>query len=387
MTAKPLQVVIVLFIAAALAACGGEIEPGTTAPAEHAAIAVPVAEARISEAHSFYEAVATINARNASTISAKLMGAVQAVHVNEGDVVKKGDRLVSIDPSTVNAQLAQAEAALREARRAETSAVSARDATAAAADLAEATYRRYKQLLADQSVSRQEYDEMASRSRQARAAEAQAEAMIAAARSRVQQAQAAARQATLAKKDAQVLAPYDGLVVGKMIEEGDLAAPGTPLLTVEQDGVFCADLVLPERHIQAVKVGMPVTVSVPALGGPTVTGKIGRIVPSADVQSRSFEIKVSMPEGSDFKSGMFARVFIPVGGTGILRVPAAAVVREGQLSGVFVVDRDQIARLRLVRTGKTYEDQVEIVSGLQEGQRYVAAVPPTLKDGMPVEVR
>jgi multidrug efflux pump subunit AcrA (membrane-fusion protein) len=68
-------------------------------------------------------------------------------------------------------------------------------------------------------------------------------------------------------------------------------------------------------------------------------------------------------------------------------VLATAVVRDGQLNGVFVVDRDQIARFRLVRTGKTYDDQVEIVSGLQQGQRYVAAVPPTLKDGMPVEVR
>jgi multidrug efflux pump subunit AcrA (membrane-fusion protein) len=368
-----------------LAGCGEKIAPGTSEVAAVGSVQAPVAEARISQEPFVYEAVATINARTASTISANLMGTVQAVHVRQGDLVREGELLVTIDPRTVTAQLEQAQAGVSEARRAETSAVSARNAAAAAAELAESTFRRYEQLRLENSVSLQEFDEVQSRYRQAQATLAQTEAMVEAARSRIQQAEAALRQAAVAQKEAQVRAPYDGRVVNKMVDAGDLAAPGTPLLTVEQEGLFCADLVLPERHIQAVREGMAVTVVVPALGNLEATGEVGRIVPAADARSRSFEIKVAMPEGLDLKTGMFARVLIPLGGTGVLLVPESAVVEEGQLTGVFVVGDDGLARFRLVRLGKRYGDRVEIISGLREGQRYVTAVPLTLRDGMRVE--
>lgn len=382
---SPRLIIVGILTLVALTACGNEIEPGNTAPGAGQTIQAPVAEAQISQEPFLYEAVATINARTASTISAKLMGTVQKMHVQEGDRVKGGDLLVTIDPRTVASQLEQAQAGLREARRAETSAISSRDAAAAAADLAVATYKRYQQLLKENSVSKQEFDEMQSRSRQAQASLAQAEAMVEAAKSRIQQAQAAVQQATLAKKDARVTAPYDGQVVEKLIDEGDLASPGVPLLTIEQEGLFCADLVLPERHIQSVKVGLPVKVRVPALDDLETMGEVGRIIPAADAQSRSFEIKVGMPPDLDLKSGMFARVFIPIGGNGILLVPETAVVREGQLTGVYIVDDKKIARLRLVRTGKPYGDRLEIISGLKQGQKYIPVVPVALKDGMTVE--
>ena len=193
------------------------------------------------------------------------------------------------------------------------------------------------------------------------------------------------REATVASKDATVRAPYDGRVVNKMIDVGDLAAPGTPFFTIEQEGLYCADLVLPERHIQEVSVGMPVKVVVDALGSQEVKGTIGRIIPSADARSRSFQLKVAMPEDLDLKSGMFARVFIPIGGTGMLLVPRAAIKYEGQLTGVFVVDDQRVARFWLVRTGKIIGDRVEIISGLKPGQRYVMTIGPTLKDGVKVE--
>ncbi|MCJ8500304.1 efflux RND transporter periplasmic adaptor subunit [Desulfatitalea alkaliphila] len=368
-----------------LVGCGEKIGPGTSAPAEREVVRAPVAEARVSQEPFQYEAVATINARTGSTIAAKLLGTVQAVHVRQGDRIKAGDLLVTIDPRTVSAQLEQAQAALNEARRAETSALSARDAAAAAAELAEGTFRRYEQLRAENSVSDQEFDEVQSRFRQARATLSQTEAMVAAARSRVQQAEAALRQADVARGDARVMAPYDGRVVNKMVEEGDMASPGTPLLTVEQEGLYCADLVLPERHIQAVREGMAATVVVPALDNIEVEGTVGRIVPAADARSRSFEIKVAMPEGLDLKTGMFARVRIPLGGTGVLLVPESAVRQEGQLTGIFVVDEEMVARFRLVRIGTRYGDRVEVISGLGEGQRYVTEAPPTLRDGMRVE--
>ena len=368
-----------------VAACEKSIGPGNTAPGEAGVVKAPVAKAAISQEPLVYEAVATINAQTASTISAKLMGTVQAVHVQEGDLVEKGDLLVTIDPRTVTSRLDQAKAGLAEAKRAEASAISSREAAAAAAQLASATYKRYRQLLAEHSVSKQEYDEVESRFRQAKATQAQTEAMVEAASSRVQQAEAAVNQAVLAQKDARVLAPYTGRVVSKMVDTGTLASPGVPLLVVERQGLYNAELVLPERHIQAVKVDMPVTVNVPALDNVELKGRISHIVPVADARSRSFEIKVRMPEDLDLKSGMFARVFVPLGGTGILMVPRTAVVKEGQLTGVFLVDDTHTARFRLVRTGKVLGDRLEIISGLKEGLEYVADVPVTLKDGMKVE--
>jgi RND family efflux transporter MFP subunit len=326
-----------------LAACGEKIKPGNTEPKEGAAVKATVGTARVTQQPVFYEAVGTLSARTASTVASKLMGVVRAVHVHEGELVKKGDLLVTIDQRQVKAQLDQA---------------------LANAEIAGKEYRRYQQLLKEQSASQQEFD--------------QAEA-------RYREAQAAVDVARVSQKDAMVRAPYDGLVVTKMIDPGDLASPGTPFVTIEQEGRFCADLVLPERYIQAIKLGLGVKVVVPAMDNQEFSGEVGRIVPSADARSRSFQIKVGMPEGPDFKSGMFARVFIPVGGAGRLLIPHTAIVTEGQLDGIFIVDDQQIARFRLVRTGKVFGDQVEILSGLNDGQRYVQTVPPTLQDGAKVK--
>ncbi len=333
-----------LFLAATLLiACGEKIEPGNTPGGETAVIKAPIATAEVTQQPFMYEAVGTVTARTASTISSKLMGAVRAVHVQEGDQVQKDDLLVTLDPRQVKAQL---------------------DRALANAEVAEKEYNRYGQLLQTQSASQQEFDRAEARHRQAQAA-------VAAAR--------------VSSKDARVQAPYDGRVVAKMINPGDLASPGTPFLTLEQEGRFCTDLVLPERHIQAVQPGLEVKVVVPALDNHVFTGEVGRIVPSADARSRSFQVKVNMPVGPDLKSGMFARVAIPLGGTGMLLVPKAAIVEQGQLDGVYVVDDNQIAHLRLIRIGKIINDQVEVISGLNTGQRFVSAIPSKMTDGARIE--
>jgi RND family efflux transporter MFP subunit len=326
-----------------LAACGEKIEPGTTAPKATLTVKAPLATAQVTRQPVYYEAVGTVTARTASTVSSKLMGVVRTVHVHEGDMVKQGDLLVTIDQRQVQARLEQA---------------------LANAEVAAKEYRRYEQLLKDQSASQQEFDRAQARYREARAA---------------------VDSARVSQKDALVRAPYDGRVVAKMVEPGDLASPGTPFVTIEQQGLFCTDLLLPESHIQAVKLGLVVKVVVPAMNNAQFTGEVGRIVPSADARSRSFQVKVRMPEGPDFKSGMFARVMIPVGGEGMLLIPRSAIVVEGQLNGVFILDDRQIAHFRLVRTGREYGDQVEVLSGLGGGQRYVQAVPPAMRDGAKVD--
>jgi multidrug efflux pump subunit AcrA (membrane-fusion protein) len=372
--------------AALAAACSEKIEPGQASAPDRPVIDAEVATVRLSTQPFYYEAVGTVTARTASTISGKLLGTVKDVRVDEGDSVEEGDVLVVIDQRYVSAQLSEAKAALDEARRAELSARSAREAAKAGAELARATYERYRQLMKDDSVSQQEFDEIKAGFQQAESTLEQTTAMLEAAGHRVERAKAAAAAARISETDATVTAPYAGRITRKMVAVGDLASPGTPFFTVEKAGQYCADLVLPEHHIHSVALDQVVTVSIPALNERSVQGRIGRIVPSADPKSRSFLIKVALPPDPQVRSGMFVRVHIPVGDTGKLLIPLSAVISRGQLTGVYRVDSDHIARFRLIRLGKRYGDMTEVVSGLNDADRYVVSPPGTMVDGARVKV-
>jgi len=215
--------------------CGDKIEPGTTASKSTRAIKAQVAVAKMTTHPYLYEAVGTVVAQTSSTVSGKLMGTVTAVYAREGDAVKQGAVLAVIDDRQVSAQLRQAQAAIAESRQAESAALSARDAALAGVVLARATHNRYLRLIQDESVSRQEFDEVEARRRQAEAGFKQADAMVEAVRQRIHQAEAAAAAVEVSKKDAKILAPFNGIVTVKMAEVGDLAAPGKPLFILEKN--------------------------------------------------------------------------------------------------------------------------------------------------------
>jgi len=375
-----------LFVATFFFGCGDKIQPGNTESAAGPAIRAAVAEVEIITRPHTYEAVGTVKARKASTLSGKLMGTVTAVNVREGDRVKTGDILVVIDDRQVAARLRQAEAALAEARRSEAAVVSAGDAAKAGAELARTTYKRYLSLLADDSVSRQEFDEVKARYEQAEALLSQSEAMIKATRQRIRQASAAVAAARVSKKDAAIRAPYSGKVTAKMIEVGDLAAPGTPFLMLEESGNFEVNVTIPETRMRFVSLNQKLAVTASALQKQVLDGVVHTIAPAADPQSRSFVVKVGLPPDAALHSGMFARVAIPLADERLMLIPTSAVVVQGQLTGVFLVDSDQRARFRLIRTGREFGEQVEVISGLREKSRYVISPPAALKDGDRVEV-
>jgi multidrug efflux pump subunit AcrA (membrane-fusion protein) len=375
-----------LFMLFSPLACSDKIEPGTTAQSPQVVKNVPVATARITDQPLIYEAVGTVQAGIKSRLASKLLGAIEAVHVREGDRVKKGDTLLLIDQRQVSAGLRGAEAGLSEAKEGLAAAKSNSHAARAAEKLALATYERYLNLRRDDSVSVQEFDEIEARYRQAKAALGQAEAMVEAATARVKQTEAALATARVNRKDAVITAPHDGIITAKMVDKGDLAKPGTPLLTLETTRGFCVDVVLPETYVDDVQPRQSVSVEVPALKTGLLEGNVCTIVPSADVRSRSFIVKIKLPIDRKVKSGLFARAQIPVGHSKQLRIPQKAVVTRGQLSGLYLVDSENIAHFRLIRTGKTFGDSVEVLSGLKEGTRYVVEPPPKLSDGARVEV-
>lgn len=361
------------------------IEPGNTGAKAEQSLKAEVAVARIASSQDFYEAVGTVRAEETGTLSGKIMGAITAVKVREGDHVTRGQVLVVIDDRQVSAQLQQARAALEEALRSEAAAMSARDAAKAGAELAQVTYERYLRLKEDNAASKQEFDQIKIGLRQVEAALKQAEAALEAAGQGVKQAEAAVASAEVSRKDAEITAPFDGVVIARMVDVGDLSAPGTPLLTVEKDGDMEIDAIIPEDHIQLVTPKQELDVVFPRFQGTALIGTVKSVVTAADPQSRTFLVKISLPETAGIHSGMFARIMIPTGLDSRLMIPGSAVVVHGQLSGVFVLDEDMIARFRIIRTGKKAGDSIEVISGLPEGASYVVSPPPGLKDGDRVE--
>ena len=367
-------------------ACSDKIEPGTTTESHPVVKDVPVAIAQMADQPIIYEAVGTVQAGIRSNLSSKLLGTIEAIHVREGDRVKQGDTLVLIDQRQVNAGLRKAEAGLSEAKNGLAAAISNRDAARASEKLALATYERYLNLKKDDSISAHEFDEVEARYRQAKAAVGQADAMIEAATARIKRAEAALATARVNRKDAVITAPHDGIITGKMIDKGDLAKPGTPLLALETTRGFCVDVVLPETYIDYVQPRQKVSVKVPALKTGPLEGNVCTIVPSADPRSRSFIVKINLPIDRKVRSGLFARAEIPMGHTKKLLIPQKGVVTRGQLTGLYLLDSESIAHFRLIRLGKTLGDSVEVLSGLKQGDRYVVEPPPKLQDGAKVEV-
>lgn len=384
MPTPPRMAVFLSLAVVLISGCSDKIEPGHTPPGKGPTVVVPVATVERAMQPLVYEVVGTVRAHVSATVASKLMGTIQTFKVKEGDRVKAGDLLVVLDERQVTARLDQAQAALAEAEKAEIAAVSTRSAAEAGARQAELAFRRNKTLLSGGAVTQETFEAVAAHHEQAQAALSRAEAMVDAARFRVQQSRAAMEDAAVTRKDARLQAPYNGRVTAKLAEEGDLAAPGTPLLMLEQEDGYRVDLAVPETYVRHVHVGQMLAVRIPAVGT-ALSGTVSVIEPAADRTTRTTTVQVRLPAAAALKSGLFARADLPVGEAPVIRIPQTAVVRNGQLTGVFVVDGDNRARYRLIRLGQPHGSVVAVISGLAPGARIVAVPSPELTTGSVVE--
>jgi len=308
----------------------------------------------------------TVRAATVSPLAAKVMGNVVAVHVREGDRVRAGQLLVEIDDREARTQGDRARAGRNAVERAIDGASAAVAAAEASASLAAANLQRFAALRERGSVSVAELDEA-----RARSAVAAAE-LDRARRAREQfvaqraEASAAAAQAGLFADYTKVRAPIDGIVSARFVDPGAQAAPGMPLLTVEDDRAARVDTSAPEDL--AVREGDAVTIEA---AGRRIGARVTRVVSALDPAARSALVKIDLPPGAGLRSGTFANVLFTSGARRAISIPAAALQQRGALAGVFVVGRDGIARLRLVTAGDGAGDRVEILSGLDAGETIV----------------
>jgi multidrug efflux pump subunit AcrA (membrane-fusion protein) len=372
-------------------------EAHETRPALHAETGVvqPVA---ITER---FDAPGTVRARTQTVLSSKVTGQITSLVVREGNRVRQGQTLVEVEGSDAAAQLRRAEAGETEAHRsleevdasirAAESAVRSAEANLS---LAEVTRKRYESLRERQSVSPQEFDEVDARYKAAASEADRARESVTALRARrsqvtarIEQAQAGVESARTMVGYLRIISPIDGIVSRRHAEAGMLATPGMPLITVEDDRTYELESIIEESRGNAVTIGQPVVVTIDAVAG-DVQGRVRDIVPASDPATRTFIVKVSLVFSPAIRgvirSGAFGRASFAAGERQALIVPESALVRRGQLTGVYVV-YNNAALLRLVKAGRSFENGVEVLSGLAAGTRILTRPPSDITDGTPIE--
>jgi RND family efflux transporter MFP subunit len=347
-----LLVTLVAVVAlAGLAGCGGSDEPAEYHPKEVRADLVDAVRTQIPRT---VMATGELEAENAMEVSTRLMGHVREVMVQVGEKVETGQVLVQIDDTDMLARKRQAEAAIDEAE-----AVLAN---------AETNLARFQRLYAEDSVSKSQLDEVRTGRDRARAGLARAEAALA--------------EVEVQLEYLRIEAPAPGTVTRRLVDPGDMANPGQPLLMLEQTGTMKVRAGLSEKDVDLVAAGEEITVRITSLTQATYTVPIARIVPAANPMSRTFDLEAYLPnERGRLKTGMFARVEVPVGTREAILVPRDAVHERGQLTGVWVVGEDGIAHLRWIRVGQTIGEEIEVISGLEGGERVVLRADLPLVEG------
>ena len=354
------RALVVLFpvaLVAVLAGCGhdeAELLDEQPTPVEVRTVTVDAVESRRP-----IEVRGTVRPVREAFVSSRVTGPVVAVNVAPGERVSTGEPMVEIQPETAEGQASQAAGGLAEAE--------------AALALAERNYERFKALHEQNAASDLELDRARAQYEQARAA--------------VQRAQGAVRAADAVAAETDVRAPFAGRVVDTLVEVGDMAAPGRPLVHLESVAGQQIRLVVRESDIDRLRVGQEVEVSIdarPSLG--PVMGTVVEIVPASDPRTHTFDVRVDLV-GVELPTGLAGRATIEGDPVTRVAVPGRAVHRRGGLELVVVRTDEGLSRTVAVTTGDELgEGMVEVLSGLEPGDEVAVDAPGPLAEGTPLEV-
>ncbi len=354
---------------ALVAACGDEQNPRDAAvPAAPLRVAVELPQ--IAAAVRTVRVNGGITADRQVTVFSTVAGRVVARQVELGAAVAEGQIIVVVDHAALDLAVSQARSAVATAEE------QVRNLTA--------EYGRVARLHAENGASQQQYD--AIRTQKLAAEEGLAQARI------------GLDQALRARREADVRAPFRGLIGRIHVEVGDMVGPGVPVAVVVNPRPLVARVQVPERDIGLVAIGQQVAVAVAAYPDEAFAGTVRRISPMLDPATRMGEVEVLLPNTDErLRSGMFATVEIEVDRhQDVLTVPSDAVVQEtrlgaGYLSGevtrayhLFLVRGGRAARVP-VELGYTAGSRVEIAAGLAAGDSVIVMGQHLLQDGRPVD--
>jgi len=340
MSGNSLWIRSAMVLTVVLVGCGKK-EPAGESGVQPAATVVQTAPVVLQPMWDEEEVVGGVEAAQRTVLSAKVTGVIDGIKTAPGAMVSRGEVLLTIDAREIKARLDQAEAAKEQAEK---------------------DFARVQKLLQSGSSTRQEFDAATTRLRTAEAGLVEARTMM---------------------QYTSIVAPFDGVVTRKLVEVGDLATPGKPLLGMENSSLLRFECEIPEALVDRIQMGSELPVRVDAAGS-VLTGKVSEIAPSASAGSRTFLVKLDLPAAEKLRAGQFGRVRVPVRERPVVVVPLGALVRRGQVESVFVV-QDKRARLRLVKTGRSIDGKIEVLSGLSGDELVVTSDPSLLIDGTAVE--
>lgn len=359
MTSSKISVSILLTAFITLSACSSKNnneETTTTKPIE-----VVTQTANVSTESSLNMSGKIVSAKMVQ-VSTRIMGRVNAVYVNVGDVVKAGQLLASINDDDIQAKKSQTQAMISEAQAAYLSA--------------KKDYERFQQLYKLQSATAKELDNVT--------------LQYNAAKARVDAAKQMKQEVSVSLGYSKVTAPFSGVITQKLIEQGAIANPGMPLFTIEQNDELEVHTTVAENEIALIKQGQKVEINIQSIQK-NILGSIKKINPSALLSAGRYEIKIAIP-AVDQKllfPGMIADInlLIPSSkkeSTQNLFIPKEAIVYQDQLTGIYTVTNNNIALLRWVRLGKTVNNTVEVLSGLSNNETFVLSSSDKLYNGVKV---
>lgn len=337
---KPLPLLSLLLLTL-VAGCARPAGP-TVVAASEPALAVNLATAALVTAPSLIEVTGTVRPAQRATLAARVMGVVATLDIALGQTVPPGEVLVRLDAGEIAARLAQAHAEANLVHR----------------DLA-----RERHLLTQNASTAETVRTLEDRAAQAAARTLEAETLLG---------------------YTELRAPFAAVVVRKFADAGDLATPGQPLLELEGVGAREIEAGIPDSLAAGLAPGQDL---IAADGAHTFAARLLERSAAAERSTRTVTVRLAVPAGEALRSGQFVRVRVPGPADAALLVPATAVTRSGQMERVFVAGAGQRAELRLVRTGVRHGDQVEILSGLDAGERVVVAPPAALRDGRLLQPR
>lgn len=329
------------------------------------AIPVKVSGMAAQNNGSFVTASGKIEAENSANVSTRMMGYVTKVHVKVGQKVNAGQLMVSINASDLQAKKAQVDASILQAT--------------AAFNNAKKDFERFTALFNQQSASQKELDDMTSRYEMAKAGLDAAKQM---------------RNEVLAQFNySNITAPFSGEVTNTFVKEGDMANPGMPLVSIEGVSRLQVTAMVSESDIANIQNGMIVKVLVKSINK-EVTGKVIEVSSSAKNTGGQYLVKIGLNQiDKAILSGMFVNVQFPVANktqttttTDKVLVPESAIVKQGQLTGIYTIGNGNKAILRWLRIGKTYGNQVEVLSGLSAEEQYIVSAEGKLYNGAKVKL-
>lgn len=357
---KNIYTILTLSIALFVASCGSEDKKPIVDNSP--VISVKTNQVVANGNNPFLSVSGKIQASNSADLSTRMMGYVNQVHVNVGDKVRKGQLLVSINNSDLQAKRAQVNAGITEAN--------------AALKNAQKDYNRFKNLFADNSASQKEMDDMTANFEMAKA--------------RVEGANQMKNEINAQFAYSNITAPFSGTITSKNVEAGNMANPGVVLISMETPGDFEVMAMVPETEISAIKKGTAVDVVVKSINK-TIKGKVAEVSSSAKNTGGQYLVKIDVEKTeANILSGMFTTVHFPVerkATSSMVLIPTDAIVTNGQLSGVYTVSQSNTALLRWLRLGRTFGDQVEVLSGLNADEAYIVSAEGKLFNGAKITIQ